>query len=210
MSEVTDSPEFKAALKEAVTEATEGLIAKRDELLGEVKKLRKGQQVDPAEVEKLEAELDAIKAERDTAIKAAKKSETAAADAAKKLADADARETRLLVDNGLNEALAKAGVSNPTLSKAAKAILAQQTQVVADGENRVVKIGDKALGDFITEWAGSDEGKHFVNAPDNSGGGSQGGQKGSGAANSINRAAFAAKTPADQMAHIKAGGSVID
>jgi len=45
-----NSPEVKAAINEAVQEATKGLLAKRDELLGEVKKLRKGQEIDPSDI----------------------------------------------------------------------------------------------------------------------------------------------------------------
>lgn len=212
MSDIdTSSPEFKAAVKEAVEEATSGLIAKRDELLGEVKKLRKGQQVDPAEVEKIEAERDAARAEAAEAKKALGKATKAAEDATKKLADADSREQRLLVDNGLNEALAKAGVNNPALAKAAKALLVAQAQVVADGEARVVKIGDKALADAVNEWAGTDEGKHFVTAASSTGGNSQGGgNKGGGAAKSVTRTAFNSMDPAAQAQHCHDGGIVVD
>ena len=40
----------------------------------------------------------------------------------------------------------------------------------------IQKAGDKALSDFITEWASTDEGKHFVAAADTQGGGSHGGR----------------------------------
>jgi hypothetical protein len=210
MSEIdTSSPEFKAALKDAVEEATAGLVAKRDELLGEVKKLRKGQQVDPAEVEKIEAERDAARAEAAEAKKQAAKTARELEGATKRAAEVEQREQRLLVDNGINEALAKAGVNNPALAKAAKALLVSQAQVVADGDARVVKIGDKALSDAVSEWAGSDEGKHFVTAASNTGGNSQGGGNNSGgAAKTITRQAFEALSPASRMEHINAGGVV--
>jgi hypothetical protein len=187
----TTSPEFKAALKAAVEEATAGLIAKRDELLGEVKKLRKGQSIDPADVEKIEAERDAARAEAAEAKKALGKAAKDLEGANKRATEVEQREQRLLVDNGLNEALAKANVTNPALAKAAKALLASQVQIVAEGENRIVKLGDKALDAAIGEWAGSDEGKHFVSAVSNTGGNSQGGgNKGGGAAKTMTRAAF--------------------
>jgi hypothetical protein len=36
-------------------------------------------------------------------------------------------------------------------------------------------MGDKPLVDAVAEWASSDEGKHFISAPANSGGGAAGG-----------------------------------
>ena len=48
--------------------------------------------------------------------------------------------------------------------------------MVDDNGARTVKAGDKALSDFITEWASTDEGKHFVAAADTQGGGSHGGR----------------------------------
>lgn len=206
-----DSPEVKAAIEAAVEKATAPLLAKRDELLGEVKKLRKGQQIDPADLERVEAERDEAKAALSEANKAAKKATTEAETAKQKLADAEGYTAKLLVDNGLTEALAKAGVTNPVHVKAAKAMLKDQVQVVEDGGSKVAKFGDKALADAVTEWAGSDEGKHFVTAADTSGGGSQGGHKGGGAAQkSIKRSEFNAMDPVAQSAHFKDGGVVVD
>jgi len=65
-------------------------------------------------------------------------------------------------------------VSNPVHLKAAKALLSGQVQIVADGDSKVVKVGDKALADYIGEWAKGDEGKFFVAAPNNTGGGANG------------------------------------
>lgn len=210
MSEIDlSSPEVIAAIEAAVEKATGPLLAKRDELLGEVKKLRKGQQLDPADLERVESERDEARAALSDANKAAKAATKAADEAVKKLADAEGYTTKLLVDNGLADALAKAGVTNPVHQKAVKAMLASQVSVVADGDVRVPKVGDKALADFITEWAGSDEGKHFVTAPDAQGMGSKD-SKGGGAAKSVNRSAFNALNPDGQMAHIKQGGTVTD
>lgn len=54
---------------------------------------------------------------------------------------------------------------------AAKAMLRGQA-AIKDG---AAVIGDKPLADHVTEWAGTDQGKHFITAPANSGGGGQGG-----------------------------------
>lgn len=175
MSIDLNAPEVQDAIKAAVKEATDGLITKRDELLREVKDLKKGRQIDPADVEKLETEIDTLKGQLADAQKAAK---TAVADAekARKALESESGVTqRLLVDNGLNDALAKAGVTNPVHLKAVKSMLAGQVQIVAEGDTRVAKVGDKALADYVAEWSKGDEGKHFVAAPANSGGGAGGG-----------------------------------
>lgn len=177
-----NSPEVKAAIAAAVEEATGPLIAKRDELLKELKTARKGQQIDPEVVSKLEEQIETLKGELTAAQKTAKTATTEAEKARKALETESAAVQRLIVDNGLTDALTKAGVTNPVHLKAAKALLGAQVQVAADGETRVAKVGDKALTDFIGEWAKGDEGKFFVAAPNNSGGGAAGGQGNPGGA----------------------------
>ena len=78
------------------------------------------------------------------------------------------------MDNGLNDALLKAGVK-PEMTKAVKALLSGQVTLKTEGENRIAFMGDKPLSDAVIEWAKSDEGKHFVAAPNNQGGGANGG-----------------------------------
>lgn len=173
-----NDPSVKEAIKAAVDEATAGLLKKRDELLGEVKKLRKNFEIDPEDYQRLKEENEELQGKVAEANKAAKK---AGEDAQKALKQAEAEGSavrQLLVENGLNEALTKAGVK-PEYLKAAKAMFAKDVQVIADGENRVAKVGDKALTDFVSEWAQTDEGKHFVTAPANSGGGAGAGKGGS-------------------------------
>lgn len=179
MSDAIDlsAPEVQDAIKAAVKEATEGLSNKRDELLAEVKKLKAGRDIKPEDVAKLEEQIDALKGELSESQKAAKQAAKAAETAAKDLASERDRNDKLIVDNSLTDALVKHGVTNPVHQKAAKALLKESgVSVVADGDTKVVKVGDKALADYITEWAGGDEGKHFVAAPNAQGGGSQGGR----------------------------------
>ena len=75
-------------------------------------------------------------------------------------------------------------------------------QVIADGENRGAKVGDKALTDFVSEWAQSDEGKHFVTAPANSGGGAGAGKGG----NLTPSKKASEMNPAEKAAFIKEHG----
>ena len=57
---------------------------------------------------------------------------------------------------------------------AVKAMLRSQTSI-KDG---AAVIGDKLLDDHVMEWASTDQGKHFITAPANTGGGGQGGNGG--------------------------------
>ena len=169
-----NSPEVKAAIKDAVEEATRGLIAKRDELLGEVKKLRKDSQIDPADYQRLKDENDQLTDKLNEATKATKQALSEIEKERKARESESGFVQKLLIDNGLTDALTKAGVK-PELMKATKALFAGQASIKVEGENRAALIGDKPITDFIGEWAKSDEGKHFVLAQQNAGGGGQGG-----------------------------------
>jgi hypothetical protein len=165
---------IKAAADAAVSEATAGLLAKNQELLGKVKKLQKDAAIDPAEYQALSEAKDTAEAKLAEALKTVKQA-TAQEEKDRKALEAETGYvSKLLVDNGLTEALLKAGVK-PEMSKAVKAMLAGQVSLKVEGDKRLAVVGDKALGDFVTEWAQSDEGKHFVAAPANKGGGAQGG-----------------------------------
>lgn len=211
MSEIDlTSPEVKQAIADAVSEQVDGLKRKNAELIDQIKKLRKNTEIDPAEVERLEAERDQYKQAAAEAQKAAKKALADAEAATKKAADIDGAFSKTLADGALTEALAKAGVTSPALLKAAKAMLSPGLQVVAEGDTRAVKAGDKALADFVSEWAGSDEGKHFVTAPEGGGGGAGHGGRVNTHAKTIARSAFDGLSPSEKLQHTQAGGIVTD
>lgn len=206
------SPEVKEAIKAAVEEATTGLIKKRDELLGEVKKLRKNSEIDPEDYQRLKDENDELHGKVTEAQKAAKKAIDEAAKATKQAEAESGAVSKLLVDNGLTESLTKAGVK-PEYMKAAKSMLASQVNVVAEGDQRIAKVGDKALSDFVTTWAASDEGKHFVAAQNNSGGGSQGGGKVNANVKTMSRSEFDAKSKTGDpslQTFFKEGGKIVE
>lgn len=174
------SPEAKAALAKAIEEATAPLVEKNRELLGELKKARKSAEITPEQLAAVEDERDRLQADLNAAQKVAKEA-TKAAETAQKALEAESGFTqRLLIDNGLVSELTKNGVTNAAHLKAAQALLRSGVQIQADGENRIAKVGDKALGDYVKEWAASDEGKNFVAAPANNGGGAAGGAGGGG------------------------------
>ena len=206
-----NDPEVKKAIKEAadaaVSEATAGLIAKNQELLGKVKKLQKDAAIDPAEYQALSEAKDTAEAKLAEALKTVKQA-TAQAEKDRKALEAETGYvSKLLIDNGLTDALLKAGVK-PEMSKAVKAMLAGQVSLKVEGDKRLAVVGDKALGDFVTEWAQSDEGKHFVAAPANQGGGANGGAQGAGKSKVMARAAYEQLQPEQKMAFIKDGGKL--
>ncbi len=210
MADLTD-PEVKKAIKEAVDaaveEATAGLTEKNKELLAKLKKAQKDATIDPADHAALQQELSDTQAKLAEAQKLAKTAQ-AEAEKSKKAHEAESKVThQLLVKNGLTSALVAAKVK-PELMKAAEAMLSGQVQIIADGENRVAKVGDKALADFVADWAKSDEGKHFVLAPSNGGGGGQGGGNGGAQAKTMARAAFEALDPTAKMTFTKDGGTL--
>lgn len=168
-----NDPEVKALLEEAAAEATEALSAKNKELLAELRAAKakaKGSDVDPEEHARLLTQVEELTGKLD---KVTKDSARQIEKLSKDLTDKDGALTQHLIDGGLSSALAKAGVA-PHFMDAAKAMLRGQA-AIKDG---AAVIGDKPLADHVTEWAGTDQGKHFITAPANSGGGGQGGNGG--------------------------------
>ncbi|MBD9476493.1 hypothetical protein IB268_26520 [Achromobacter sp. ACM01] len=168
-----NDPEVKALLEEVAAEATEALSAKNKELLAELRAAKakaKGSDVDPEEHARLQTQVEELTGKLD---KVTKDSVRQIEKLTKDLTDKDGTLTQHLIDGGLSTALAKAGVA-PHFMDAAKAMLRGQASI-KDG---AAVIGDKPLADHVTEWAGTDQGKHFVTAPANSGGGGQGGNGG--------------------------------
>ena len=169
-----NDPEVKALIEEVTAAATEALSAKNRELLGEVKALKakaKGADIDPAEHAALQSKVEEL---TDELGKATKASKTEVEKLTKALAEKDGALTQHLIDAGLTDALAKAGVA-PHYLTAAKAMFKGQAVLKAEGAEYKALIGDKPISDAITAWAATDEGKHFVAAPANSGGGAPGG-----------------------------------
>jgi len=167
------TPEVQAAIDAAVEAATSGLKTKNQELLDKNKKLMKGQEIDPQTVVDLEAQVDKLQGELSASQKSAKESVKTLETLQGQLKAETGFTQKLLIDNGLTDELVKNGVA-PQFLPAVKAMFAGQAQIVAEGDTRTAKIGDKSVPDFVKAWAVSDDGKHFVKAPENSGGGSQG------------------------------------
>ena len=199
--------ELKAKIDEAIESATGGLAKKNQELLAELKEARKGKAIDPAEIDRLQSKIDALEVDLGTAAKAKKDQEKALKLAQDALASESGFTQRLLLDNGLTEALVKAGVATQFLP-AVKAMLGTQAKIVADGDSRKAFIGDKELSEFVSAWATTDDGKHYIAAPGNGGGGASGGSNNSSGAKVWTRERFDAASHFERSEFAKAGGKV--
>lgn len=150
------------------------LSAKNSELLREVKIARakaKGVEIDPNDFMALQSENETLKSQLD---KVAKENTKTIEQLQASLTEKDGALQSYLIDNGLNDAMLKAGIK-PEFMAAAKAMLKSQTKLMAENGQYSALMGEKPLNEAIAEWAAGDEGKHFVSAPANSGGGATGG-----------------------------------
>lgn len=89
----------------------------------------------------------------------------------------------LMIDSSLASELERAGVK-PALRDAAKLLLNQNFSIEKEGDARVVVVKDKdgqtrfgangrmTIEEFVASWADTEQGKAFVVAPTNTGGGS--------------------------------------
>lgn len=165
----------KEAVKDAVEEEVAGLKAKNTELLGKLRKATKDAEIDPADHQALQNELEASESALKESTKALKIATAESEKVKKQYEDESKVAHNLLVDNGLSTALIAAGIKDADYLDAAKSMLTGQVVLEANGEERVAKIGDKPLAEFVKTWAESDKGKKFVSAPTNTGSNATGG-----------------------------------
>ena len=197
--------ELTESLK-AETDTTKGLKA---DLTKAKNELRKGQEIDPNEFASLQTLNEELKSKLNLTANDLKKI-TGERDTALKTLETESVITLgMQKDRDLMDELSKINVTNPINLKAAKAILAAQVQVVTDGDKRVTKFGDKLLSDGLKEWAATDEGKHFITATQNNGGGATGGSYQS-TGKTMTRTQFDAQSPASKMEFSKGGGTVTE
>lgn len=183
-----------------------GLKANNTRLKDQLKKANAGEG-NAEEIARLEAELETSKAKLKTAEKDLAKITKERDETAKTLEAETGFTQKLLVDNGLTDALVKANVAKQFLP-AVKAMLAGQVTLKVDGENRVAVVGDKSLADFVTEWTKGEDGKHYVAAPANGGAGAKGGTDKPGGGKTIDQAGFDAMKPVERAAFFAEGGTI--
>jgi len=145
----------------------------------------------PEELEKVIGEAETLRAELETMKATLAEKEKLLEDAARQSTDKEtlltknlneekAAVTRLLLDAGLTAELSKANVK-PSLIGAAKALIKEKGVLAVEGEGeirtavaRVTRDGverKQNLPDWVKEFLASDEGKEFIAAKENAGGG---------------------------------------
>jgi len=216
--------EVDAIIAEHVESEVAGLKTKNTELLGSLKKQKEATEALNGRLEKLEEEKEAIEAEKANKSgdieKITKKLEEKYTKEIGKLSEQiKEKDTELstkskllnthVIGEGLTAALVKAKVK-PEFMAAAKAVIQaeQQGEVVDENGKPIAKFDGKAVDEFVTGWAQTDAGKHFVSADSNSGGGSHG-ANGSGKASTnvktMKHSEFSSKSPSEKMALSKEG-----
>jgi len=173
-----ESEEFKADpaayFNKLHNEQVSGLKSKRDELLQKVSGFK---QVDTSELESLrefksqaDIQAEALKGNYDKALKMFEETQTAKlTELSTAKEQAEKTIEKLLIDNGLSAALDGVKIM-PDAKEAATALFRSRAKL--DGEQAL--IDGKPLSEAITEWAATDQGKFFIQAANNSGGGAQG------------------------------------
>ncbi len=152
---------------EAAERANQGLKAD----LSKAKAKAKGAEIDP----ELHAELQSKVEELTGQLSKVQKDSTKQIDTlTKQLSEKEGAVSKYLIDSQLSDSLAKVGVKKEFM-EAAKALLKAQAVIKSDNGEYQALIGDKPITDAIKEWASGEQGKHFVLADSNSGGGSNGG-----------------------------------
>lgn len=162
--------ELQSKLSELEAEK-EAILSKNKEILGELKKLK--QQTKEVDAEKYFAMADELETLKDSYQKLEKQYRADTEKLTKGLSEKDSVLQKLIVDDGLTNALTKAGVK-PEFLDATKAFLREKTALKQNGDKYEAIIADKPLNDYIGEWINT-EGKAFIAAPQNSGGGASGG-----------------------------------
>lgn len=175
-----NDPEVKAALADAVAEqlATETakLTKKVGELVSENRKLKAKGDVSPEDHQRLQQAHDDLEEKLNKANADLKGATTKVATLEKDVQSKEGALKSTVLEAGLLSALTAAGVPAQFL-KASSAMLRDGAEVVIENGVATAKIGGKPLADAVKAWAGSDEGKHFVEAPHNNGSGAKGSKK---------------------------------
>lgn len=202
-------------LEELTQEKLDGLLSKFEALeesnkglksdLVKLKVKAKGADIDPDEYANLQNQVVELSSKLENDGKLSKKELERLSGLVK---EKDGALTTYLLDANLTDSLAKSKVK-PELMDAAKALLKMQATIKAENGNYQAVIGDKALGDFVKEWATSETGKHFVAAENNNGGGATGGNNNT-QSKTISRSEFEAKSQYERATLAKDGFKVVD
>lgn len=185
VDEKEDDQKFKDHLEKKISEATTSLSASNDGLKKDITKLKKKvkdkEGVDVDEFNRLKTENAQLKSNRDhdeteemKALRIAKEQLEVDNKDLKGRVDILENESKTsMIDLAITNALVGVKVKDSMMSAAEKIIRADVAVVVEDGK-RVAKVGDRTIKEHVEHWAKSEEGKNFILADKNKGGGSTG------------------------------------
>jgi len=192
-------------LKESIAK----LETKNDELIGENRKLKRGAEIKPEDLAAAEDRADKAERALVDSEKAVKALTTERDKAVKALEGEQGAARSYALEAEIASAIASGNVV-PALVPAFKALVTQGAKAdVVDGKYQVT-IGDKPAAEHIKALLASDEGKHFVAAPNNTGGGSGGSGGAQGGAKTMTRSQFEALDQGARATFAKDGGQVVD
>jgi len=183
--ELKTQDDLDKAVAAVVKGEVDGLKKKNDELMEKYqdvnKKLKPFEGLDAEEIKKVLKSAKDAKDKKDkdegnwekvvADMKAAHETEIAKRDDQQK-------QWQLELDKNLKaaavrDAIVEAKIAAPFI-KAVTPMLETQMVVVGEGDKRRALIGDKTATEFLSAFVATDEGKHYVSADNNSGGGAGG------------------------------------
>jgi hypothetical protein len=209
-----NNPEIKTVLDTKAQEIAEqiagGLKAKNTELLDEVKKLKSTYNgVDLEEYKTLkekakEQQFEGVKDAKELRQRLEAEYTPKLTEAQKRAEEAERGLKAYKIENELTQTLIAANI-HPELLEAARMIIVGKRQVDLTDSGAVVD--GLPIKQFVEKWAATD-GKPYIAAPVNSGGGAKGGS--GGAAKTIKRSEFDAMSQGERAKAAKDGFKIID
>ena len=190
----------------------EALANSKADILDEKKKLeKKYKEFDSDEYFKLRDDFDKLESDHKKLEKAngvlTKDFEKANAT----ITERDGSLRQLVVTDGIAKALN--GLDKHKLNDGALALatLDIESKGVILNDDGVPMIGDKSMGDYITnDWLESSSSKNLVTQNSNSGGGAGGGNNSGGGSKTMSRSDFQGKSPTAQGEFMSSGGTLTD
>lgn len=207
-------PEIKAIIDAEAQKVAEqiagGLKSKNTELLDEVKKLKTTysgvdlEEYNTMKAKAKEAQFEGVKDAKELRQRLEAEYTPKLTEAQKRAEEAERGLKLYKIDSELTQALASVNI-HPGLLEAARTMIVSKRQVDVTDSGAVVD--GLPVKQFIEKWAASD-GKDFIAAPANSGGGAKGAS--GGAAQTIKRSQFDAMSHVERAQTAKAGIKIVD
>ena len=158
-----------------ILESNQALVEAQKALKSDLTKLRakaKGADIDPEEHAALQSQVAEL---TEKLGKTEKSYKTEFEKLNGQLNEKSSALDKFVLDGSLTNELIQANVKKEFM-EASKALLKGSAKLEFKEGSPIVLIDGKPLNEAIKNWTESEQGKHFISAPSNSGGGSEGGQ----------------------------------